>query len=114
MTDTAELHRLVALVARLRPDWRDPEEFYEVRSEVMGGLRRLAVRLNRPALPSAPLRPPPPPAPTVTPPVIKFLSGFACRCSECGKGFRAARAEARTCSHRCRQRAYMRRRRKAA
>src|SRR3954454_7554624 len=38
----SELERLAAQVARLRPDWRDGERFYETRSEVIARLRSLA------------------------------------------------------------------------
>jgi hypothetical protein len=41
--DTAtRLEALAAAVARLRPDWRDAEAFYEARSEIVGTLRALA------------------------------------------------------------------------
>ncbi|MBR0682217.1 hypothetical protein GXW74_17130 [Roseomonas eburnea] len=33
---------IAAVVARLRPDWRDASAFYEARSEALAGLRRLA------------------------------------------------------------------------
>jgi hypothetical protein len=69
-------------VRRLRPDWRDPEEFYELRSEVSSGLNRLAHRLGRlpsPPLPVIPRPPPPPPAP-VTPPSVLMGAGWAGLC----------------------------------
>jgi hypothetical protein len=54
-----ELHRLVGLVRRLNPNWRDAEAFYELRSEVTGGLTRLVRRLSlRPDLRSLQIRPP--------------------------------------------------------
>ena len=37
-----ELEDLAQYVRRLRPDWRDAQAFYEARSEVIGGLKRLA------------------------------------------------------------------------
>jgi hypothetical protein len=41
--DTASrLQALAAAVARLRPDWRDAERFYEARSEIIAALRALA------------------------------------------------------------------------
>ncbi len=56
----AELHEIAQAVGRLRPDWRDAEQFYEQRSEIIGALRRLA--RNGHALAPAPLsRPAPPP-----------------------------------------------------
>jgi hypothetical protein len=45
-TQAAELARLAGLVRRLRPDWRDAEGFYELRSEVAGGLAALSRRLG--------------------------------------------------------------------
>jgi hypothetical protein len=51
----AELADLAVMVRRLRPDWRDAEDFYELRSEITGALMRLARRLNGKALP-APVR----------------------------------------------------------
>jgi hypothetical protein len=51
-TLTEELHRLITLVGRLRPDWRNAEAFYELRSEVTGALTSLARRFSyRPTLP---------------------------------------------------------------
>lgn len=38
---------------RLRPDWRDAEGFYELRSEITGALMRLARRLNGKAMPAS-------------------------------------------------------------
>jgi hypothetical protein len=37
-----ELETLAETVRRLRPDWRNAEQFYEARSEVVGGLKRRA------------------------------------------------------------------------
>jgi hypothetical protein len=64
--DTAsELERLAAAVARLRPDWRSADAFYEQRSEITAALRAIArnpvlvrtiVRFVR--MTSAPLPPP--------------------------------------------------------
>jgi hypothetical protein len=43
VTSTADaLLELAAMVRRLRPDWRDAERFYELRSEITGRLTRLA------------------------------------------------------------------------
>jgi hypothetical protein len=50
----AELLALASAVARLRPDWRNGEAFYEARSEIIAVLRRLARTL---------VLPPPRPAP---------------------------------------------------
>jgi hypothetical protein len=109
--DTAELLRIAAMVRRLNPNWRDAEGFYELRSEVVGGLNRLVHRLDRP-VPAAPvpLRPPPPPAPPITVPVIKLVNGYARRCDGCGQPFHASRKEQVHCSNRCRQRVFQRKR----
>lgn len=45
----AELDALAARVARLHLGHRDPEAFYEQRSEIAGELRRLARSLGRTA-----------------------------------------------------------------
>jgi hypothetical protein len=52
------LANLAAAVGRLRPDWRDAEAFYELRSEIMASLRRLAHQLavTGPAPRTLPLR----------------------------------------------------------
>jgi hypothetical protein len=43
VTSTADaLLELAAMLRRLRPDWRDAERFYELRSEITGRLTRLA------------------------------------------------------------------------
>lgn len=59
-TPADELETLAAQVRRLRPDWRDAEGFYELRSEIAGSLmrlsRRLGHRLPSPATRPAPLR----------------------------------------------------------
>jgi hypothetical protein len=44
-TPSEELEQIAAMVRRLRPDWRDAEQFYEVRSEVVAGLLKLSRRL---------------------------------------------------------------------
>lgn len=36
------LEDAAARLSRLRPDWRDPERFFEVRSELVAELRRIA------------------------------------------------------------------------
>lgn len=46
LTNAAELHELAVLVNRLRPDWRDGEAFYELRSEIAGRLRELSRTLG--------------------------------------------------------------------
>ena len=42
-----ELRMLAAIAAGLRPEWSDPERFYEVRSELAARLRRLARAAER-------------------------------------------------------------------
>ncbi len=37
-----QLLRLAGIVSTLRPEWRDPERFYEARSAIAAALRRLA------------------------------------------------------------------------
>ena len=106
MNDSAELHRLVGLVQRLRPDWRDAEAFYELRSEAIGGLRRLAAGKPTPPPPVLP-RPPPPPPPVA--PRVTLFNGWACRCRRCSKAFRSVQP-ARYYSNACRQAAYRQRR----
>ena len=47
---TAPAHsarRLARDLARLRPDWSNPERYFENRSEIERGLRRLADHLER-------------------------------------------------------------------
>jgi hypothetical protein len=69
-----ELEDLAQAVRRLRPDWRNAEAFYEARSEVVGGLKRLARVLDglspEPPPPATvlPFRPPPPARTPVQPP----------------------------------------------
>jgi hypothetical protein len=41
-----ELHELAGRVRRLLPDWRDPERFFEARSEIAAALARLARSLQ--------------------------------------------------------------------
>jgi hypothetical protein len=58
-----ELADIATMVRRLRPDWRNAESFYELRSEIIGALMRLArppppIPL-RPALPARPSAPQP-------------------------------------------------------
>jgi hypothetical protein len=62
-TAADELVALAAQVRRLRPDWRDAEGFYELRSEISGALMRISRRLNGHAYLAAPPAPPglPPP-----------------------------------------------------
>lgn len=47
MTDAAELRALAAAVARVVPDWRDRERYYEQRSELAARLRLLARQVER-------------------------------------------------------------------
>jgi hypothetical protein len=42
------LHALAHRVARLRPEWRDPERFFMDKEELAGELRRLADEAARP------------------------------------------------------------------
>ncbi|WP_419825157.1 hypothetical protein [Sphingomonas sp.] len=42
-----QLERLTHRVGALRPDWGNPERFFENRSEIERGLRQLAKRLER-------------------------------------------------------------------
>jgi hypothetical protein len=58
-TAADELADIARAVRRLRPDWRDAEAFYELRSEIAGALMRLARRLNGHAYATLPARPPP-------------------------------------------------------
>jgi hypothetical protein len=60
-TPADELEVLAAEVRRLRPDGRNPEPFYEARSEIAGALMRLSRRLaGRPMPIPIPLRRPVP------------------------------------------------------
>jgi hypothetical protein len=99
-TPAAELDRLAGMLRRLRPDWRDGEQFYELRSEVIGGIQQVAKRLGQPSSP--------PVAPRVT-----ILGGYARRCLGCNQPFHAVRPEQRCCSSRCRVRLTRQRRRAA-
>jgi hypothetical protein len=69
-----ELVAIASLVRRLRPDWRDAEAFYELRSEVTGRLLKLSHRRRNVPLPVACARLPAPPSlstlkgPVVSPP----------------------------------------------
>ncbi|MBC7160167.1 MAG: hypothetical protein H5U21_08995 [Porphyrobacter sp.] len=47
MTPADNLRRLARDLARLRPDWRDPAQFFETRSELAHALRRLARQLEQ-------------------------------------------------------------------
>jgi hypothetical protein len=99
-----ELDRLAGMLRRLRPDGRNPEPFYEARSEIAAGMQRLARTLGHS-----------PPAPISTPatPRVIALHGYPCTCAGCGKPFRARRKEQRHCSPGCRVRAFKQRRRDA-
>ena len=68
-TPADELEQLAAQVRRLRPDGRNPEPFYELRSEIAGALMRLSRRLSGRSMPAPmPLRITPPLRPRWTPP----------------------------------------------
>lgn len=41
------LHRLSRRIGRLHPDWRNPEAFFEERSELEAELRRVAREVAR-------------------------------------------------------------------
>jgi hypothetical protein len=74
MTAASSLETLAgiaAMVRRLRPDWRDAEAFYELRSEIVGALLRLA---RQPAQVPTPVRPPPPQTLTITRHVVVAAS----------------------------------------
>jgi hypothetical protein len=104
-----ELARLAAMVRQLRPSFRDAEGFYELRSEVTGGLMALSRRLGVPA-------PVPMPSPRVTAPVtpmpkprIVVVRGFPGTCRRCQRRFEAVQPTKRYCSHACRQSDYRQR-----
>ena len=42
-----EARRIARDVSRLRPDWRDPEVYFQNRSEIEAQLKRLAWQLER-------------------------------------------------------------------
>jgi hypothetical protein len=107
-TPAAELHRLAGLVRQLRPSFRDAEGFYELRSEISGGLNALGRRLGTSTVPVMPVPPPSRPPPQVTPRVT-VINGFTKRCLGCQQPFRAARPEQIHCSGRCRMRTYRQR-----
>jgi len=66
-----ELLDIARLVARLRPDWRDAEAFYTLRSEAIGRCRALARVPNGASWPPASMsRPAPLSRPTPPPPRI--------------------------------------------
>lgn len=46
MTPACTARQLAREVSRLRPDWRDPEAYFENRSEIERALRRLARQLE--------------------------------------------------------------------
>jgi hypothetical protein len=89
-TPVAELDRLAAMVRRLRPDGRNPEPFYELRSEISGALTALSRRLVAPGI----TRPAPVPPP-------RLINGFARTCPACGKAFFTPTVSRRTCSNAC-------------
>jgi hypothetical protein len=98
-----ELDRLASLVRRLRPSFRDAEEFYLLRSEVTGGLLALGRRLGY-------AHPPPPPlSPPVTKIVTATINGFNRRCPGCDGSFHTVQSKQTHCSGRCRMRVYRRR-----
>lgn len=47
-----ELEQLASMVRQMRPDGRNPEPFYETRSEVVAALLRLSRRLAGKAMPA--------------------------------------------------------------
>jgi hypothetical protein len=51
-TPSSEVKALAREVCRLRPDWCDPEAFYEQRSEIAGALMRLSQRLADRSMPA--------------------------------------------------------------
>jgi len=46
MTASARLTQLSRDLARLRPDWRNPERYFENRHEIERAMRRLARQLE--------------------------------------------------------------------
>lgn len=46
MTPAVTARQLARDLSRLRPDWRDPERYFENRSELEHALRRLARQLE--------------------------------------------------------------------
>lgn len=46
MTPASTVRQLARDLSRLRPDWRDPERYFENRSELEHALRRLARQLE--------------------------------------------------------------------
>jgi hypothetical protein len=111
-TQAAELDRLAHLVRRLRPDGRNPEPFYEARSEAVAGLVALSRRLGYAPLPAAP-RPAPPVAPPITAPAPKprviVVHGYPGLCRRCRRPFEAVQPTKRFCSSPCKQAAYRQR-----
>jgi hypothetical protein len=104
---TDELNRLAGLARRLRPDWKNPESFYELRSEVVGGLHRLAQRAGQ----RASVIPPAPPSRPVPAPVThRIINGFARTCAHCHRPFRTDWPAQKFCANTCRQAAYRLRR----
>jgi hypothetical protein len=108
-TPATELDRVAALVRRLRPDWRNSEDFYELRSEALGALTALGRRLGV----LVPLPVPPTPRP-VTKVVTAYISGFNRQCPGCGDAFHTVHAGQVHCSGRCRMRTHRQRRRACA
>lgn len=47
MTPASTARQLARDLSRLRPDWRDPERYFENRSELEHALRRLARQLEQ-------------------------------------------------------------------
>lgn len=46
MTPARTARTIAGELARLRPDWRDPERYFENRSEIERALKRLARQLE--------------------------------------------------------------------
>lgn len=46
MNPAPRLHGLADMLARLRPDWNNPERYFENRQEIERAMRRLARQLE--------------------------------------------------------------------
>lgn len=46
MTPATAVRSIARDLSRLRPDWRDPERYFETRSDLENRLRRLAKQLD--------------------------------------------------------------------
>jgi hypothetical protein len=91
---------VIPWVRQLRPDGRNPEPFYELRSEIAHALAQLERRLDgTPVTPRV--------TPTPAPP--RLLNGFARRCEVCDRPFFTVNSKRRLCGSPCKQEAYRRR-----